>query len=95
MTILSTLRYDEKDKKLRLGIPQRRKIKAKTAIRVITNKNHSITPNLLNKNIHDKYAMKQSIIQPIFIKPTNHLGHIKINVRQVELTLSISEKKRM
>jgi hypothetical protein len=60
--------------------------RARIAIRVITNESHPLRSYFMNYNIHDEYATKSRTIKPIFIRYSEYLGQLQMDVRRIETT---------
>jgi DNA-binding response OmpR family regulator len=58
----------------------------RTVIRIMTNKNHPTTSQMINQNIYNDYVMIPGSPKPFFIRAAEHLRQIDIDGRKVEKT---------
>jgi hypothetical protein len=65
----------------------RKLISTKSAIRILTNTDHSIRPYFRSPNKLDEYAMRPRNPQPLFIRTAEYMCETQIDIRRIE-TLS-------
>jgi hypothetical protein len=80
------LQYDEQKTFYSTLAEIKRKDTGTIAKRVITNESHPRRSYFMNNKIHDAYATKPKTIKPIFIRATENLGQLQINVKSIKTT---------
>jgi hypothetical protein len=53
---------------------------------ILTNETHLARRHFLNNQTYDEYALKLYTPKPIFVRVTEHLGTLEIDVLKIEAT---------